>query len=175
MTIKHKLSFLLFFVLFTSFSQSTELLKQRALRDAKIAAEATLNSDYSLLLKHTYPPIIDMMGGKENALSTIKAAMSGMQDQGMVFEKAEVVSVSNIVDDDGEYRCYVEGKNQIKMPGIRIKSKSFLLGIYDQEKAIWYFLEAEKLKNKALADRILPNFKTALVIPKDTVETEKIE
>jgi len=172
---KHKFLLLLFFVVYTSFSQSTDLLKQRALRDAKIAAEATLNADYNLLLKHTYPPIIEMMGGIENALSTIQAAMSSMKDQGMVFEKAEVVSISTIVNDNGEFRCYVEGNNQIKMPGIRIKSKSFLLGIYDKEKAIWYFLEAEKLKNKTLTDRILPNFKTALVIPEDTVETEKIE
>ena len=172
---RYKLLIVLCLFFIQGYSQTNEQLKASALRDAKIAANATLNADFDLLLKHTYPPIIEMMGGMENALSTIKMAMSGMKEQGMVFEKAEVVSVSDVVNDDGQYRCYIEGKNHIKMPGIRVKSKSFLLGIYDKEKAIWYFLEAEKLKNKALADRILPNFKTSLVIPDDEVATEKID
>ncbi len=171
---RYKIFVVVLFVTFSAYSQNIAL-KKSALRDAKIAAEATLNSDFDLLLKHTYPPIIEVMGGKENALSIIKAAIKGMKEQGMVFEKAEVVSVSDIVNDDGEYRCYVEGNNQIKMPGMRIKSKSYLLGIYNEEQKFWYFLEAEKLKNKALADKVLPNFKTALVIPPDTMETETID
>ncbi|MDJ0646816.1 MAG: hypothetical protein QNJ57_12610 [Flavobacteriaceae bacterium] len=171
---RYKIFVVVLFVTFSTYSQNNSL-KKSALRDAKIAAEATLNSDFDLLLKHTYPPIIEVMGGKENALSIIKAAMKGMKEQGMVFEKAEVVSVSDIVNDDGEYRCYVEGNNQIKMPGMRIKSKSYLLGIYNEEQKFWYFLEAEKLKNKALADKVLPNFKTELVIPPDTMETETID
>lgn len=157
-----------------SFAQNKETLKASALRDAKITSEATLNLDFETVFKHTYPSIIDVMGGKEKALELLKTAFDTMKSQGLVFEKAEVKQVSDIVFEDEQYRCYVEGFNQMKMRNLRIKSKSYLLGIYNADEDIWYFLEAEKLKNEALINMILPNFKTSLNIPDDEMTTEEI-
>lgn len=160
-----------FFFVSVSFSQT----KKEALRDAKITAKATLSSDFKTVLKHTYPPIIKLMGGEEAALNLIEKAFSSMKKQGLSFEKAEVVSVSNIVKEQGQYRCFIENNNEMKMPDVKITSKSYLLGIYDETKKIWYFLEAEKLKEKSIADQILPDFKTSLEIPKDDMKMEKIK
>lgn len=168
------LTMLLIFISSISFAQTKEELKGYALRDAKLTSEATLNMDFETVLKHTYPKIIEVMGGKEKALELIKTAFDGMKAQGMVFEKAEVKQVSSVVFEEKQYRCYIEGYNQIKMGDMRIKSKSFLLGIYDEIDKIWYFLEAEKLKNKELTNMILPNFITSLEIPEDEVTTEQI-
>ncbi|GAL65342.1 hypothetical protein JCM19301_3802 [Jejuia pallidilutea] len=96
-----------------------------------------------------------------------------MASQGLVFEKAEVKHVSDVVFKNEQYRCYVKGFNQINMGNLRIKSKSYLLGIYDNNKDIWCFLEAEKLKNKTLTEMILPNFKTSLDIPDNEMTTEE--
>lgn len=168
------LTMLLIFISSISFAQTKEELKVYALRDAKLTSEATLNMDFETVLKHTYPKIIEVMGGKEKALELIKTAFDGMKAQGMVLEKAEVRQVSSVVFEEEQYRCYIEGYNQIKMGDMRIKSKSFLLGIYDEIDKIWYFLEAEKLKNKELTNMILPNFITSLEIPEDEVTTEQI-
>lgn len=62
----------------------------------------------------------------------------------------------------------------MKMPGMRIKSKSYLLGFYDENNKIWYFIEASKIKDKILMDKIFPEFQTSLNIPEDTMETETI-
>ncbi len=165
---------LLIFISSISFSQSTEELKEWALRDAKITSEATLKMDFETVLKHTYPSVVEVMGGKENGIQLIKTTFETMKTQGFVFEKAEVIDVSDIIKENGEYRCYVENYNQMKMNDMRIKSKSFLLGIYNQEAKIWYFLEAKQLKNSQMMDMVLPNFKTNLNIPDDEVTTEKI-
>ncbi|PQV49620.1 hypothetical protein CLV33_103258 [Jejuia pallidilutea] len=111
---------------------------------------------------------------EKKALELLKTAFNTMASQGLVFEKAEVKHVSDVVVENEQYRCYVKGFNQIKMGNLRIKSKSYLFGIYDNNKDIWCFLEAEKLKNKALTEMILPNFKTSLDIPSNEMTTEEI-
>ncbi len=156
------------------FSQTNEELKEWALRDAKITSEATLKMDFETVFKHTYPSILTIMGGKEKAMNLVKATFTSMKEQGFVFEKADILSVSDVVFENNEYRCYIEGYNQMKMNGMRIKSESYLLGIYSNDKKIWYFLEAKKLKDKALLDKVLPNFKTNLKIPDDVMTTEQL-
>jgi len=61
------------------------------------------------------------------------------------------------------------------MSGQRISSKTYLLGIYNEDDKLWYFLEAKQLKNKALIDQVLPDFKTRLNIPDDEMTTAPID
>ncbi|WP_299521469.1 hypothetical protein [Winogradskyella sp.] len=153
------------------FSQS----KEDAKRDAEITAKATLEMDFKTVLKHTLPSVVEMMGGEETALGYIKSMFDSMKAQGFVFEKADVVSVSDIVEEQGQHRCVIENMNQMKMSNQRIKSKSYLLGIYNNKADFWWFIEAKQLKNKALVNQIIPDFKTSLDIPEDEIQSEPIE
>ncbi|MBU2921620.1 hypothetical protein KO504_09735 [Winogradskyella psychrotolerans] len=148
--------------------------KADALKDAKTTSKATLEMDFETLLNYTLPSVLDMMGGKDAALQVLKTTFDGMKAQGFVFEKADIISVSEIVKEQDQFRCVVEGYNQMKMSEQRISSKSYLLGIYNDADKHWWFIEAKQLKNKALADNILPNFETALDIPEDDVKVEKL-
>jgi hypothetical protein len=170
----NKISFFLTLLFFSNcllFSQT----KDNALRDAKTTSEATLKMDFKTVLKHTYPSIVDMMGGNEKAVELLVTTFDSMKEQGFVFEKADIINVSEIVKEQDQYRCVIEGYNQMVFNGMRIKSKSFLLGIYDEDKAYWYFLEAKQLKNTALVEQVLPGFKTELNIPDDEMTTEDIK
>lgn len=158
-----------------SLSQTNEELKSSALRDARVTSAATLAKDFNVVLNHTHPTVVNFMGGQEKALELVEQAFSGMEAQGLVFEKADVIAVSNVVFEQGEHRCYVENFNQFSMNGTRIKSKSFLLGFYDAEKSIWYFIEAAKTKDSALMDELFPEFKTSMLIPDDETTTEQIK
>lgn len=71
--------------------------KEDALRDAKIAASSTLSGDFKTLIKYTHPKVITFMGGEEKALNVIKSSFASMTEQGFVFEKADVLNVSDIV------------------------------------------------------------------------------
>jgi len=149
--------------------------KTDALRDAKITSTASLEMNFETVLKHTLPSVLDMMGGKDNALKVIESTFENMKTQGFVFEKADINGVSEIVKEQGQYRCVVEGFNQMVMAGQRISSKSYLLGIYNDADNYWWFIEAKQFKNDALKDQILPNFETALEIPDDDLKVEPIE
>ncbi len=149
--------------------------KEDALSDAQITSKATLEMDFKTVLKHTLPKVVDMMGGEDAALTLLESTFDTMKAQGFKFEKADIISVSEIVEEQGQYRCVIEGYNQMKMANQRIKSKSYLLGIYNETDGFWWFLEAKQLKNKAMLDMVLPEFKTSLDIPDDDVEVEQIE
>ena len=166
---------LIFFSCNIVFSQSLDELKALALKDAKTTAKATLEMDFETVLKYTHPDIIKNSGGKDVLMQNIKATFDELNEQGFVFEKAEVLEVSNLIKEDGEYHCLVKNNNQMKLPGTRIKSISYLFGFYDDLKKQWYFLEARQLKNKALVDQFLPGFKTSINLPDDETTTESIK
>ncbi|MFK7832158.1 MAG: hypothetical protein AB8B52_02670 [Winogradskyella sp.] len=168
----HKILVLVLIVTsFNVFAQN----KTDALRDAKATSKATLDMDFDTLLKHTLPSVIDMMGGKDAALTLLKTTLEGMKLQGFVFEKADIKGVSEIVKEQGQFRCIVEGFNQMKMSEQRISSKSYLLGIYNETEKFWWFVETKQLKNETLVNKILPDFETALDIPEDEVTAEAIK
>ncbi|WP_299121287.1 hypothetical protein [uncultured Winogradskyella sp.] len=167
-----KLMFVIFLVTSASIFSQT---KEDALSDAKITSKATLEMDFKTVLKHTLPKVVNMMGGEEAALTLLKSTFDTMKTQGFVFEKADIISVSEIVEEQGQYRCVIEGYNQMKMASQRIKSKSYLLGIYNETDGYWWFVEAKQLKNKAMLDMVLPDFETNLDIPDDDVQVEQIE
>lgn len=149
--------------------------KEKALKDAKITSQATLDMDFETVLNHTFPKVVEAMGGTEATLTLLNNTFQNMKTQGFVFEKAEILSASEIVKEQGQYRCVIEGYNQMKIADQRIRSKRYLLGVYNETDGFWWFIEAKQLKNKAMIDQVLPNFKTRLNIPEDTVELKAIK
>ncbi|WP_179337493.1 hypothetical protein [Winogradskyella ludwigii] len=170
----NKLKKILLLVLVVTSINVFSQTKTEALRDAEITSKATLNMDFETVLNYTLPSVLDMMGGKDAALNVIKATFEGMKTQGFVFEKADINGVSEIVKEQGQFRCVIEGYNQMIMSGQRVSSKSYLLGIYNDAENFWWFIEAKQLKNEALVDKVLPNFETKLDIPEDDVKVEKL-
>lgn len=170
----NKLKKVVLFVLIATSVNVFSQTKEEALRDAKITSKATLEMDFETVLKHTLPSVLDMMGGKDAALNVIKATFDGMKTQGFVFEKADVNGVSEIVMEQNQFRCVIEGYNQMTISGQRISSKSYLLGIYNEADKFWWFVEAKQLKNEALVNKVLPNFETKLDIPEDDLKVEKL-
>lgn len=147
--------------------------KEEAFRDANITTKATLQSDIKTVLQHTYPPVLEMMGGREKALTFITKTMEDMTEKGFKFENATVISVSKIVKEQNQNRCFVKNNYTMTFNGYRIKSEAYLLGIYNDDDKFWYFIEAKQLSNPAI-ETVLPNFKTALIIPEGKSSSEKI-
>ena len=172
---KHILCLLLFVAGSIAFAQDKDELKAQAIKEAKIASQATLDEDFKTVVEYTYPEVLKLMGGKEKAVAFIKSSFDALREDDFVFEKADVLSASDVIFEDDEYRCYIENFNQMVIGNMRVKSKSYLLGIYDDNVKHWYFLEAKQLKNQQMVDMVLPNFETSLNIPEDETTTEMVE
>lgn len=171
-----KITFLLFvFCATTVFSQDMKALKASAMRDAKAATDATLKLDFKTLLTFTHPNILEAAGGADVMEEYLKTTFAQMQANGFAYEKVETKSVSDIVKEQGEYRCYIENYNQMKMNGKRIISTSYMLGFYNETAKKWTFVEAKEMKSAGSIIAYFPNFKTSLDIPENTMEMEDIK
>lgn len=157
------------------FSQDMATLKKEALRDAQAACEATLKEDFKTLLTFTHPNILEAAGGTEVMEEYLKATFDNMKKNGFAFEKAETKSVSDVVKEQGEYRCYVENYNQMKMNDKRILSTSYMIGFYNEEAKRWTFVEAKEMKNAGSVIAYFPDFKTEMDIPENTMKVEDIK
>jgi hypothetical protein len=149
--------------------------KEGAMQDAKLAAQGSMSADYESIIKYSLPEIIELMGGKEAAKTSISAMYKSMNEQGLVFEKAEILEVSDIVQEQGQSRCTVKSYNEMTMTGQRLKSTSYLLGIYNEDDEHWTFIEAKQLQTPQLVNQILPDFETSLDLLKDDVEIVPIK
>ncbi|QHI37547.1 hypothetical protein IMCC3317_29270 [Kordia antarctica] len=171
-----KITFLLFVFCATQvFSQDMKGLKASAARDAKAATEATLKEDFKTLLTYTHPNILDAAGGADVMESYLKTTFTQMKANGFAYEKVETKSVSDVVKEQGEYRCYVENYNQMRMKDKRIKSTSYMLGFYNETTKKWTFVEAKEMKDTGTIIAYFPDFETSLKIPENTMKMEDIK
>jgi hypothetical protein len=152
--------------------QNLNDLKQVALKDAKTTAQATLNQDFETVLKYTHPKILELSGGIEKLLPKIKSMFLKMKNDGFAFTKADADFVSDVVKEQGEFRCYVRNNNVMKYNEMTIKSTSYLLGFYLEKEKHWVFVEASKMKSKQHKELFFPDFETSLNIPDDVVARE---
>ncbi len=157
-----------------SFAQTTEELKASALRDAKIFNKAKLKLDYETVVKHTHPNVIETNGGKAKTLASLKKTYAKFKkNRTWAYEKASAKNVSDVVFENGEYRCFIENYDQIKRDNARTKSKNYLLATYNATAKIWCFVKARELKGEKGAI-IFPDYKTNLNIPKDVVTRKRL-
>jgi hypothetical protein len=149
--------------------------KNQALRDANIAANAFVKGNVDDLLKHTLPSVVSLMGGEESAKNNLERTLSSMEKQGFKVLKSEIISVSDIIQEQNQHRCVVENHIEMITDSQRLFSKSYLLGIYNQKDGFWWFIEAKELQTPQIANQIIPGFKTDLNIPDNDVRFESID
>ncbi|MEM6721492.1 MAG: hypothetical protein AAF611_19355 [Bacteroidota bacterium] len=157
------------------FSQDMKVLKKSALRDSNAACKATLNEDFKTLLTYTHPNIIKAAGGTEIMEEFLKSTFDQMKAAGFKYEIAETKSVSDIVKEQDEYRCYVENYNVMVMNDKRITATSYMMGFYNETTKKWTFVEAQEMKGTGNVIAYFPDFKTSMVIPENTMKTEDIK
>lgn len=153
---------------FTTSAQTEDELKALAIAQAKIACEATENSDYETLFDYTMPEVLELMGGRESALGMMAETMKNMESQGFSITSSEVVEMTGFAYEQDQYRCVIKNKVVVKMnPEQSAQAISHMFGIYDPKLNRWYFIEGTQLNNEAVMGMILPDFSTALNVPPD--------
>ena len=113
------------------------------------------------------------MGDKDRAIAIIKTGFAAMEQQGMSIEESDVVSVSEVVEEQGEFRCVITTKMVATMGKDKVVTTGSLLGFYNKEVKHWVFIESGIVNNSAMMGQFMPGFKTSLEIPKDTRQMSK--
>ena len=154
-------------------AQTEQELKDLAMAQAQLTCQATVDEDYETVLKFTLPAVIELLGGMDMALITVGDMMSSMSENGTTVVSSKATELVAFGQEEGEYRCVIQNKIDIKTPGGIIKATNYIVGIFDQDASQWHFIEAAQLKNPQMKAMVLPDFETKLNIPENTQEIVK--
>lgn len=138
------------------------VIKQQAMETAR----AVQMQDYETLISHTYPKVIEIVGGRDKMISILKKGNEELGQQGITFDEFIIGAPSQTVAAGDEIHCLVPQTVFMKKTGekYRIKSETVLIGISKDEGKHWYFVDAVNLNMKNVKT-VLPNYNTDLILP----------
>jgi len=157
----------IFLLLSTSlFSQDIDILKELALKDAKVLSNASVTHHISDVLKYTHPKITKQYG-QAQLKSDIEKVFKTMSEQKIKIVSSEINELTEIKKEKKEYHCLIKNTIKIDFNGQFMTLKSSLFGFYDKKINQWYFIESNKLINDPDTKAIFKGFSTEITIPAD--------
>lgn len=133
---------------------------------AKKLADATSSKDYASVIDLTYDPIVEGMGGREEAIKKIEKSLAKSKNLGF-----EILSTK--IGLPGEF--HVEGDNtfvvvpmtlEMTAPYGKSVTETFILGISSDHAKTWKFVNGTTIPNEGDSDDFLPKRPASLVLPK---------
>lgn len=160
MKIKYFYTVLLFTISLVAESQD---IKSRLKNQAQEISEASINGNYNLLLKYTYPKFIEQFGGEEELLKVIAEAMENLKLEGTKIESIEIGEAGNFFKAGNELHCLLDEKIILSTIKGRFLINGYLLAVSTDNGQNWFFIDCNIGKDVILS--FFPNFNNELIIP----------
>ncbi len=132
-------------------------------RLTKANMDAFKKGDFPRLIDLVHPTLVQLAGGRDQALARIQEKFDHYKSEGTVVEKAEVADPTQILHSQSE-RCIfalVPTKVTLRSPAERIVQSSHLLGLRDDETGRWSFVELG-LTGETIVRLLLPGIPSEL-------------
>ncbi len=136
----------------------------------KAAADMELSmksKNYQTLVKYTYPKVVEMVGGEENLLESVKNAIEGAEAQGLILKDVIMGEPQKLYTAGTELHCLVPQTVIMESSVDVITSNTYLLAVSTDKGKNWYFLDTAMLSEQYIA-HLFPNFNNQLQIPVPT-------
>ena len=128
-------------------------------------AESFLQADYTTFIEYTYSKIVQLMGGKDKMINSLKNEVQKMKDNGVTFTSISVGLTEHIVNAGEEIHALVSQRLIMKVPGGTLAADSYLLAITSNGGTSWSFVDTAPLQNEETIKLIFPNYNMDLKIP----------
>ena len=128
-------------------------------------ADATKKNDVAGVVDHTYPAVIEFLGGREKAISRIDASMKQMKDNGIEVRSVDVGAPGEFLTEGKNTFVIIPTTTVMGFAKGSLKSKSYLLGISPDEGKTWTFLDGAGLQTPTYRDKVLPKLPEKLKLP----------
>jgi hypothetical protein len=126
---------------------------------------ALYNGDVETLLRFSHPPILQMMGGREQAERVLQNLTREFQAMGMTQESLSFPELPHFMRGTNRLFALVPTRAIVIARGKRIESWNFQLGIRDDGATQWTYFEGSRLTDEMRA-RFFPDLPTAYRRPK---------
>ena len=149
--------------------------KADVVRGAKALGEATKSTDVATLVDMTYPPFVEMAGGRSKLVSATTASMMQMDVGGMKVEKIEFSSPTRTYRDGGKSICFVPREMVVSFKDLRVHALGYLMAIWDPGgPRKWTYLDSDGFqRNPTLMRQFFPGLPEDVKLP--PVQTERLK
>ena len=130
-------------------------------RGATLLGNATVNGDIDSIIDGTHESVLKISGGRENMRAALSREFQTMAKQGFVINGFDVLNPKAIHKADGKLFSIIPTVLRIDFLNKKIRSKTFLLAISDDEGRTWKYLDGAGLATEEKRNRF------AIVFPKE--------
>jgi hypothetical protein len=142
-------------------------------RIRKLAAEnsAALSSgNYTRLVELTYPKVVEMIGGRDKMIETLRRGSEDMKAHGSAILGAEVSEPKEVVTSGEKQFAIVPMVLRVQVPDGTLRSKGFLIAVSEDRGKTWTFIDGagiikEPGKEREKLAQVLPDFPAQLSLP----------
>lgn len=149
-----------------AFCQVNDNLETPAKQQAQELLDASVHEDPKTILKYTHPKIVKKYG-KKKLRDLIEEIFATMDAENINIEESRVTEVSEIIKEQGEYRCLVKNQITMNFSNQKVKVKTSMIGFYNDTLKQWSFVESVKLKKDPETKILFSDFETSFKIPED--------
>lgn len=138
---------------------------------AKIASEVFRAKNYDALLDMTHPAVFQLVGGKEQLLEAMKAAMSQMDKMKFTILDDQFGTPGEVYASGEEMVCFYPRTMVMQIDDKKIKSTGFLICARKRAGGEWLFMDGDNFKqNPSLLEKLLPGLPKDLKLPESKAE-----
>ena len=142
-------------------------------RIRKLAAEnstALTSEDYPRLVELTYPKVVEMIGGRDKMIETLRRGSEDMKAHGSAILGAEVSEPKEVVTAGDKQFAIVPMTVHVQVSNGTVRWKGFLIAVSEDRGKTWTFIDGAGLvrepgKEKEKLAQILPDFPSQLSLP----------
>ena len=140
-----------------------EPVKNKVEIEAQKMANSLVSADYETFTNYIYPPLLQLMGGKENTIEVLKKGLPN----GIKIVTVEIYDCSETINTKYEIQCTLKERITMKVTGGKLISLSTLIGISGDKGISWHFIDANN-KGLDFYRNQFSNLSDKLTIPEST-------
>lgn len=126
--------------------------------------------DWNRYVSYMHPSVVEMIGGKENFVSTLQQTMKALETAKFdVFKNGRVLQV---IKENGEYQCVVESFMQMTLNGVMITGSSYDLA-FSTDGESWTFLRIDQTLTPETIKQLVPELSPDIKLPKSQFQQDK--
>jgi len=135
-------------------------------RLAKELIDATVAGNYNKVIEHTYPTVVNALGGQTQAIKTLETSMKNeIKDKGMIISSFQVGEPGIFYTEDNNMFSVLPTTLEMKIVGGNVFAKSYLLGISPDGGKSWKFVDGFDLHKQNVREKLLPKMPAKLKLP----------
>jgi hypothetical protein len=167
---KHRVSLILIAVAVCGQLASPDPQTERIRKLAAENSAALTSGNYPRLVELTYPKVVEMIGGRDKMIETLRRGSEDMKAHGSAILGAEVSEPKEVVTAGDKQFAIVPMTVRVQVPDGTLHSKGFLIAVSEDRGKTWTFVDGAGLvkepgKEKEKLAQILPDFPPQLSLP----------